>query len=158
MSSPAQPIRIRPMVAEDVGRVMEIAKSLSQAPHWGQAVYLAAVDADAKPRRVALVAEDRMTGTIAGFAVASVTPPESELETIAVAEGFQRAGVARSLFAKLADELRRQGAGVTLLEVRASNEKALAFYRALGFAESGRRPRYYADPVEDAVLMRLALS
>ena len=44
-----------------------------------------------------------------------------------------------------------------LLEVRASNQQATAFYRALGFAESGRRLRYYADPVEDAVLMSLRL-
>ena len=34
---------------------------------------------------------------------------------------------------------------------------ALALYAGLGFAEIGRRPRYYADPIEDAVLMRLWL-
>jgi ribosomal-protein-alanine N-acetyltransferase len=45
-----------------------------------------------------------------------------------------------------------------LLEVRASNSAALAFYRALGFAIAGRRPLYYADPIEDAVLMELRLA
>ena len=44
-----------------------------------------------------------------------------------------------------------------LLEVRASNAAALAVYRALGFAATGRRPRYYADPPEDALLLQLRL-
>lgn len=157
MSSPAQRIRVRPMVAGDIDRVMEIAVRLSHAPHWRPDAYRAALDRHATPRRIALIAEWGEAGPIAGFAVASVTPPESELETIAVAETFQRRGVARALFAKMIDELRQQGAEVTLLEVRASNDKALEFYHVLGFAESGRRPRYYADPVEDAVLMRLVL-
>lgn len=42
-----------------------------------------------------------------------------------------------------------------LLEVRPSNAQARAFYAALGFHETGRRPRYYGD--EDALLMTLDL-
>jgi ribosomal-protein-alanine N-acetyltransferase len=45
-----------------------------------------------------------------------------------------------------------------MLEVRASNQAALGFYRGQGFRETGRRPRYYADPEEDAVLMLLNLA
>jgi ribosomal protein S18 acetylase RimI-like enzyme len=92
-----------------------------------------------------------------GFAVASLLPPQAELETIAVAAEAQRCGVARQLFAKLAEELRKAQAMELLLEVRASNYPVIAFYRALGFAQTGSRPRYYADPIEDAVLMRLPL-
>lgn len=116
---------------------------------------MAALDPELTPRRISLVAEDAVSGIVAGLAVASLTPPEAELETIAVATGFQRRGLARQLFQALAGALRQQRVWVTLLEVRASNEQALALYRALGFEVAGRRPRYYADPVEDAVLMRL---
>jgi ribosomal protein S18 acetylase RimI-like enzyme len=42
--------------------------------------------------------------------------------------------------------------------VRASNHPALAFYRALGFVKTSLRPSYYADPIEDAVLMHLPLA
>jgi ribosomal-protein-alanine N-acetyltransferase len=42
-----------------------------------------------------------------------------------------------------------------MLEVRASNHPAIGLYRRLGFAETGRRKRYYRDPMEDAVQMRL---
>ncbi len=157
MNSSTREFRIRRMTAADLDRVMEIAQSLSQAPHWPRGAYLTALDPEAAPERIALVAGTPENDVVAGFAVASLTPPEAELETIAVAAAFQRRGVARQLFEALAGELRGRRVRDTLLEVRASNQQAQAFYRALGFAEAGRRPRYYADPVEDAVLMRLRL-
>jgi len=60
-------------------------------------------------------------------------------------------------FTALAVELRTGQSAELLLELRASNLPALAFYRSLGFTEAGRRPRYYHDPIEDALLMRLRL-
>jgi ribosomal-protein-alanine N-acetyltransferase len=57
----------------------------------------------------------------------------------------------------MAEELRVAGVREVLLEVRSSNQRALGFYRSLGWSETGRRPRYYADPEEDAVLMSLKL-
>jgi ribosomal-protein-alanine N-acetyltransferase len=96
-------------------------------------------------------------GRIAGFLVASLLPPQAELELIAVALDFQRQGLARQLFAALASELGAALVTEVLLEVRASNHPALGLYRRLRFVETGRRTRYYRDPVEDAVLMRLRL-
>jgi ribosomal-protein-alanine acetyltransferase len=43
------------------------------------------------------------------------------------------------------------------LEVRAGNLPALGTYRHLGFAPNGRRPHYYTDNGEDAILMRREL-
>jgi ribosomal-protein-alanine N-acetyltransferase len=157
MNSPAAKSAIRPMTVADLERVEEIARRLQDAPHWPSAAYFAALDAQAALRRIALVAEDAETGAISGFAVASVLPPEAELETLAVAAESQRHGVARQLFTALADELRRTQVTQVMLEVRASNRPALALYRALGFLENGRRPRYYIDPVEDALLLLLRL-
>jgi len=148
---------MRRMTPADLDRVIEIERSLKAAPHWPPAAYLAALDAGAAPRRTALVAEEPETGTILGFVVASLLAPQAELETIAVAVESQRRGVGRRLFVALAEELRLAQVGEVLLEVRASNCPALALYRALGFAEAGRRPRYYADPEEDALLLRLGL-
>ena len=153
----SQESRIRPMNTADIDRVIEVARTLPHAPQWPRDAYAAALNPDSVPRRVALVAEDAESADVVGFAVASLAPPEAELETIAVAAGFQRRGFARQLFQALADELRGLGMGVILLEVRASNARAHAFYRAAGFTAAGRRPRYYADPVEDAIVMRLAL-
>jgi ribosomal-protein-alanine N-acetyltransferase len=114
------------------------------------------LEPEAAPPRIALTAE-APDGTVAGFAVASLLPPQAELELIAVAPELQRRGLALKLFAALADELRLAQAEEVILEARASNHPALALYRRLGFLETGRRPRYYGEPVEDAVLMRFLL-
>jgi ribosomal-protein-alanine N-acetyltransferase len=147
--------RIRSMSEADIDRVMEIAASLKEAPQWPRSAYLAALELVAQPRRIALVAETS-EGCV-GYAVASLMSPEAELEMIAVAPAFQRNGLARQLFNALAVELRAAQVKGILLEARSSNLPALTLYRRLGFAETGRRMRYYDDPIEDAVLMRMEL-
>ena len=145
------------MTAEDLDRVMEIAASLNNAPQWSCAAYRAALEQDATPRRIAMVTDGGQAGKVVGLAVASLIPPQAELETIAVDTHFQRCGLARGLFAELAGRLRLAGVTEVILEVRASNEPALRLYRRLGFVETGRRPRYYQAPEDDAVLMHLGL-
>ena len=43
----------------------------------------------------------------------------------------------------------------TVLEVRESNTAAIGLYTSMGFADAGRRKRFYRDPEEDAVIMVL---
>jgi ribosomal-protein-alanine N-acetyltransferase len=143
------------MTPGDLDRVVEIAWSLKDAPHWPLAAYMDALDPNAALQRIALVAAE--TGAIVGFTVASLLAPQSELETIAVAAGGQRRGVGGRLFSGLVEELNLAEIHEVILEVRASNLPAFGFYRALGFSETGRRPRYYADPQEDALLLGLRL-
>jgi ribosomal-protein-alanine N-acetyltransferase len=52
------------------------------------------------------------------------------------------------------EELKLAGVSEVELEVRVSNGWALRVYGGAGFVEVGRRRGYYADPLEDAVLMR----
>jgi [ribosomal protein S18]-alanine N-acetyltransferase len=144
--------RVRRMTEADVEAVVALAAGVPTAPQWPAEAYLAALDAEARPARSALVAEAEEQ--IAGFAVVSLIPPQAELESIVVAPQFQRRGVARRLFEVLAGELADAGAVEVLLEVRVSNEAALRLYGAVGFEQAGRRTAYYADPVEDAVLLR----
>lgn len=151
MNSPASGATIRRMEAADVDAVVALAGSLKDAPHWPPRAYLEALLPELSPRRIALVAAGPR-GAPAGFAIASLVPPQAELETIAVALSSQRQGIGRRLLAAVVEELSRAGVRELLLEVRAANQPAQALYRSLGFAQTGRRPRYYADPVEDALL------
>lgn len=164
--NPAFAVTVRRMTWLDLDRVIGIAACLKEAPHWPRAAYLAALDPGTAPRRTALVAELSAScagalspepDAVAGFVVASLLPPQAELETIAVAPAVQRHGLAGRLFDALTAELRTARAEEILLEARASNQPALGLYRRLGFVETGRRSRYYHDPVEDAVLMRLEI-
>jgi len=151
-------VRVRPMRAGDLDQVMAIAASLKDAPHWTRAAYVVALDTGATPKRIALVAEAAESGAVVGFAVASVVAPQAELESIAVPSEAQRRGIGKYIFLELFDELKTEGVGEVLLEVRTSNDRARGFYRSLGWNEAGRRPRYYADPEEDAVLLSLKLA
>jgi ribosomal-protein-alanine N-acetyltransferase len=58
-------------------------------------------------------------------------------------------GIASSL---LAFELKRDD--IFFLEVRESNHGAQTLYRQFGFIEIGRRPDYYQNPSETAIVMR----
>jgi ribosomal-protein-alanine N-acetyltransferase len=159
MSSGVEPVIIRPMKAEDVDRVLAIAAGLKDAPQWSRAVYEGIVDpvdgAAGSLPRFALVACNSESGLVAGFAVASLVPPEGELETVGVASEFQRQGIGRRLVNEIGKNLRLRGVTKVLLEVRDSNLAARGLYRSLGFIEMNRRASYYIDPIEDAVLMRL---
>lgn len=150
-------VRIRPMRTDDFARVIGIERALKDAPHWTRPAWRRILDPEAFRRRVAVVAEEPGSGAVLGFAVAAVIPPEGELESIAVAPEWQRQGVARRLLGGLADELRRMEVWELFLETRSSNRAALGFYSAVGFAEAGLRKGYYANPEEDALLMRLRL-
>jgi len=66
-------------------------------------------------------------------------------------------GLGRTLFDALVKELRAADVAEIVLEVRASNHDALAFYRSAGFSQTGLRRAYYVDPIEDASLMRFRL-
>ena len=150
-----EPLIARGMTTKDVDAVMALAAELPSAPHWSRETYLRAVNPDNEPLRIGVVAE--RAGEIVGFVMASLMPPEAELETIAVAKKAQREGIGRLLLEQLTARLLGAGADRILLEVRASNLPAAEFYRSTGFVETGRRRSYYTDPVEDAVLMKLGL-
>jgi len=147
--------RVRQMAAADLDPVLLLAEGQPQAPHWARRAYRSLLNPLASPRRIALVAEEE--AVVRGFAVASAVGPEAELECLVVAIGFERRGLGRALVRSLAEALDVAGVENFLLEVRAGNARALAFYRVQGWVECGRRPRYYADPEEDAILMSLRL-
>jgi len=151
-------LQIRPMRVDDIPRVMQIADGLHHAPHWPVAIYEAAVHPESEPRRVAFVAgkpgsETSATEAIVGFVVASLVAGEAELESIVVVAEAQRRGSGGQLLSRLLAALRELQVTRINLEVRASNHPALGLYKRHGFGQTGRRAGYYADPVEDAVLM-----
>ncbi|MBD3898506.1 GNAT family N-acetyltransferase [Halomonas sp. ML-15] len=100
---------------------------------------------------------------LCGFAVLSRQPFDAELQTITVAPWARRQGLAGWLLTALIDEAGNWGSERLLLEVRASNQAALALYRGAGFRDDGVRRGYY-PPLdgngarEDALLMSFPLA
>ncbi len=78
---------------------------------------------------------------------------ELHINTLAVAPDSRRSGLAAFLLRHVMAEAAGEGAGKATLEVRASNSAALALYTQLGFHVSARRPTYYTQPEEDALIL-----
>jgi len=91
-----------------------------------------------------------------GYIVFWIAAEEMHLLNLAVHPKQRRRGLARFLLNEALERSRGLGAKVAWLEVRPSNEAALALYASLGFKEVGRRPGYYEDTKEDAILLALS--
>ena len=155
MSHAVGDLQIRPMTPPGPGSGHRDRAEFDGRAPLANSTYLAAWTREATPRRIALVAKDTETGVIVGFAVASLLPPQAELETIAVAAEDQRRGVARRLFTAMVQELRAAQRDRTPARSARLELPGARILPVVGFIETGRRPRYYADPVEDAVLLEL---
>ncbi|HKE62606.1 MAG TPA: ribosomal protein S18-alanine N-acetyltransferase, partial [Nitrospira sp.] len=93
--------------------------------------------------------------SIVGYLCYWIVFEEVRLMNLAVIESMRHRGIARSLVTAALQAGLSQSAHRALLEVRASNQVAQALYRAFGFRQTAVRPKYYNNPVEDAVLMEL---
>ncbi len=78
---------------------------------------------------------------------------EAHIILMAVHPHYRRQGFGVGMLLKLLDLARNRGMKYATLEVRASNEAAIALYTKLGFTSVGKRPKYYADNDEDALVM-----
>ena len=92
--------------------------------------------------------------TVAGYVGSQTVCNETDMMNVAVTADFRRQGIGEKLVTALVEELKAIESHSLTLEVRASNTPAQAMYEKLGFAEIGRRPRYYQNPKEDALILR----
>lgn len=89
---------------------------------------------------------------LAGYAGCLVVDGEMQVLRIGSDERLRRRGIASELMKRMARDARDLGADRCMLEVRVGNRAAQAFYRSMGLADAGVRPRYYSDG-EDALIM-----
>jgi ribosomal-protein-alanine N-acetyltransferase len=90
-----------------------------------------------------------------GYLIFWVVLDEMHILNLAVHPEHRRRSIARRLLAEGLAQARTLGAELAWLEVRTSNLAAQALYKSFGFREVGRRPRYYDDTQEDALLLTL---
>ena len=102
-----------------------------------------------------LVAED--AGTVWGYVGSQTVMDETDMMNIAVHPDHRNQGIAAGLVANLIDALKARGSHSLMLEVRVSNMPAIALYEKMGFVQVGRRPKYYHNPREDAIILRKGL-
>ena len=91
---------------------------------------------------------------LAGYVGSQSVLDEADMMNIAVEPAYRRQGIAEGLVERLVSHLALTQVRCLTLEVRASNEPAKALYEKLGFIQVGRRPNYYRNPKEDALILR----
>jgi|HubBroStandDraft_2_1064218.scaffolds.fasta_scaffold113321_2 ribosomal-protein-alanine N-acetyltransferase len=142
----ASSIAVRRMSSSDVPNVVSILKESPEAPMWSGESLL-----ESASRGLAWVNET--DGAISGVLIGRVAADEFEILNLGIRRAYRRRGIATQLVIFALEHARTAGACLAYLEVRASNEGGIALYTGLGFRTCGRRPNYYHDPVEDALLM-----
>ena len=136
---------IRPATINDVPEIVAVEREVTNGAHWSRQEYESRLK-----NGLLLMAES--DGQFRGFICARVLPGEWEIENIIVAENFRRHGVCSALFYALVEAAKKGGNPALHLEVRESNVAARQLYTKHGFRQVGKRPNYYRDPPEDAIL------
>ena len=90
---------------------------------------------------------------VAGFCACWFVADELHVNTMVIDFPFRRQRLGWFLMRTVMLEAARQGATRATLEVRESNDAARKLYEGLGFSVTARRPRYYAHPKEDALIL-----
>ena len=96
-------------------------------------------------------------GEVVGYIGSQSVLGESDMMNVAVHPDHRRRGIAEALVLALAKDLKERDNVCLTLEVRVSNEPAIALYEKLGFTQVGCRPNYYRNPREDALILRKTL-
>jgi ribosomal-protein-alanine N-acetyltransferase len=142
---------IREMKLEDVPHVAAIEQLCFSAP-WNENMIISSWES-----RLScwLIAE--IDGCVAGYVGSEAVLDSADMMNIAVAPAYRKRGIAEALIKALVEHLQQRDILFLLLEVRVSNAPAIALYNKLCFEQVGRRPRYYTNPREDALILRKEL-
>ena len=139
---------IEPMNASHVPQIAQLEKRCFSDP-WSEKSIASELE---NPLSVWLVAVDG--GQLIGYVGSQTLLGETDMMNLAVAPEARRQGTGRALVLALVDALTEKGSHSLMLEVRVSNTPAQKLYESLGFSQVGRRPKYYVNPREDALILR----
>lgn len=142
------------MTPVDLAQILVIERASFPSP-WTAALFLQELDVAFS--RVIVARRDDAAAEMLGYLCRWIVADEVQVLNLAVAPAARRRGVAAALMEEVRREATTLGLVALTLEVRRSNAAARGLYAALGFAEAGMRPGYYARG-EDALILRCVLT
>lgn len=144
------PIHIVPFTAQHVCAVAQIEQACFAEP-WTEEGLREELD-NACARFLVAEAED---GAVAGYIGCHTVLDEGYIANVAVSPTYRRRGIGRQLVQALLEQ--SEDLAFVTLEVRVSNQAAIALYTDCGFQSVGVRKKFYSHPTEDALLMTVFL-
>ena len=141
-------VRIVPMNADHLDELVELERICFSTP-WSRNMLAEELDNACSAFLVAVDSNEK----VVGYAGLQVVLDEGYIANIAVFPEHRRKGVAGQLLQVFMNFAEANRLAFLTLEVRASNQAAIALYANRGFEEVGRRKNYYEHPREDAIIM-----
>lgn len=145
---------LRPATEDDLDAIMQLERRSFPSDAWSEETMRTEI-ASEHGHYLVDAEDDRIIGY--GGVRALEGSSDSDIQTIALDAEFRGQGRGRALLRALIAQAVARRARELFLEVRADNPVAEGLYLSEGFAELGRRPRYYQPDDVDAVVMRLDL-
>jgi ribosomal-protein-alanine N-acetyltransferase len=140
-------LTFREMAPEDADAVEIVEKACFAIP-WSREAFWKEAANENTIYLLALEGEQ-----VIGYVGCWISYEESQITNVAILPAYRGRGIGTQLFGAVIEAVKIKGVTAMTLEVRPSNEPALALYRGYGFKEAGRRPHYYQDDGEDAIIM-----
>ena len=140
---------LNPEAGEDIDAIVRLEQESFTNP-WPRATLVWELT-HSDVTRVYLLRDD--ADRAVAFCIAWVIFDELHINTLAVSPDRRRQRLATFLLREVMADAAREGARRATLEVRESNAAAIQLYTRLGFTVSARRPKYYANPPEDALIL-----
>ncbi len=148
------PASIRVMTHEDLGMVSDIERRSYEYP-WSHGVFR-----DCLLAGYQCIVLDR-DDCVAGYGILSVAAGEAHILNICVDPSYRSHGYGERLLDEILFRARAASVRQIFLEVRPTNQTALALYRKKGFHTVSNRPAYYqahAGREDAAVLVKKLVS
>ena len=139
---------IRQAEEKDIKPMAEMDILCFSAP-WSEVSF----EQEIKENPLAFYVVAEIDGRMVGYAGLWGILDEGHITNVAVHPDFRRKGIGEALVSVLLEHTSGNGIQSHTLEVRASNEAAIALYSKYGFQPGGLRKNYYEDNGEDAVIM-----
>ena len=150
---PEAEVVIRPMRHEDLPHVSDIERRSYEFP-WSHGVFRDCLLAGYQ----CIVLE--RDGDVTGYGILSVAAGEAHILNLCVQPAFRSHGYGERLLDDMLFRARTSSVREIFLEVRPSNENALALYKKKGFFQVANRPAYYQshEGREDAAVLSKKLT
>jgi len=146
------PFFIRPMSEADLDDVMSIETQIYDFP-WTRQIFHDCL-------RVGYISHVcKLDNELAGYCIMSTGASEAHILNLCIAPDYRRNGLGQRLLEHMLDTAKQRNVGTVFLEVRPSNQGAIALYDKMGFNQIGTRHDYYPAKVgrEDAIILAISL-
>ncbi|HBB27811.1 MAG TPA: ribosomal-protein-alanine N-acetyltransferase [Clostridiales bacterium] len=140
-------ISIREVKHEDLDDILEIENASFSVP-WSRKAFESEL-LNNMALYICLECDDKVVAYVGIWKIYD----EGHITNVAVLPNYRGLGLSKLLLNYLFDVCNKNDIFRLTLEVRESNAVAIKLYEQLGFINTGKRPKYYSNPIEDAIIM-----